>query len=190
MICVIFGQKGHFQAEDQEPKTYRNSAQLYAVFYQNFPWNFFRWDFRTKIIKIITRWFFVNDFPMKILKIKFRFRDRIERRQWLQCLEDQTRPIRRTFLPKHVPQFPATPESHQIRSNFLATKKVHIDSNQQHQPPIPSALSMAYLEHSSMSQPETPNSKRRRSAISMVSSAFSKLKTKTASRLKKRVSFG
>ena len=122
----------------------------------------------------------------KILKIKFRFRDRIERRQWLQCLEDQTRPIRRTFLPKHVPQFPATPESHQIR---LATKKVHIDSNQQ-QTPIPSALSMAYLEHSSMSQPETPNSKRRRSAISMVSSAFSKLKTKTASRLKKRVSFG
>jgi len=129
-------------------------------------------------------------FSMKILKIKFRFRDRIERRQWLQCLEDQTRPIRRTFLPKHVPQFPATPESHQIRSNFnLAAKKVHIDSNQQ-QPPIPSALSMAYLEHSSMSQPETPNSKRRRSAISMVSSAFSKLKTKTASRLKKRVSFG
>ena len=127
---------------------------------------------------------------IKILKMKFRFRDRIERHQWLQCLEDQTRPIRRTFLPKHVPQFPATPESHQIRSNFtLATKKVHIDSNQQ-QPPIPSALSMAYLEHSSMSQPETPNSKRRRSAISMVSSAFSKLKTKTASRLKKRVSFG
>ena len=125
--------------------------------------------------------------------MKFRFRDRIERRQWLQCLEDQTRPIRRTFLPKHVPQFPATPESHQIRSNFtLATKKVHIDSNQQQLgcPPIPSALSMAYLEHSSMSQPETPNSKRRRSAISMVSSAFSKLKTKTASRLKKRVSFG
>ena len=119
------------------------------------------------------------------LKIIFRFRDRIERRQWLQCLEDQTRPVRRTFLPKHVPQFPATPESHQIR---LATKKVHIDSNQQ--PPIPSALSMAYLEHSSVSQPETPNSKRRRSAISMVSSAFSKLKTKTASRLKKRVSFG
>ena len=158
-----------------------------------------------------------------------RFRDRAERRQWLQCLEDQSARsnlrTRSNLLPKNP--LPVTPEcsrtpTHSFYPSCPASSTIPFTASPKSALPCPSntkrrsntSNSSFYFyddvilpvkNSGTMGEKEisfnsttmsgtTPLSnaaKRRRSAISIVSSAISKvLRTKTPKGIKKRISLG
>jgi len=101
-----------------------------------------------------------------------RFRDRFERRQWLQCLDDQSKLKHTTQIDDDLTKdgYYYQPSPSKCRKSTYPT--LHEDQEQLH-----STL--------------TPASKRRRSVANMVNQVMSRIKSKTVlSKLKKRVSLG
>ena len=96
--------------------------------------------------------------------IKFRFRDRFERRNWLQCLDDQSRVANEKSSSYYYQPSPS--QCKYARTNRVST----------------------ILDESKFS----PVAKRRRSVANLVNSALSKIKSKNSvlSKIKKRVSLG